>query len=196
MKTKVFGKEINRYYDVQRNTKEINTNGIKEQIFIKRPKVTVRVEEKCGKQLCEYEGEPKYSKDTNNLSFYISENEQVYVVSCKFRADLNEWHILTDKITSENEINKEEAKNELEELLCMFNEQIISSDERLTNYCNLHKLKPENTDCEELFDLVYPNCVFYIDDDTGKLEKYKYNDSFPNIHEILHGRGGYQCLMQ
>lgn len=190
MKTRVFGKEINKYYKVESKTKEINTNGIKEKFFIQRPELTVRIEEKRGKQLCEYKGEPKFNLFTGAMSFYISENELVNVGSCKFRADLNEWHIITDKITSENEINKEEAKNELEELLCMYNEQIISSDERLTYYCNLHKLKPANTDCEELFDLVYPNCVFYIDDDTGKLEKYKNNDIFPNINEIFHGGGG------
>ena len=45
----------------------------------------------------------------------------------------------------------------------MFNKEMIESDEKLKSYCNVHKLNPEETDCIELYKLVYSTdsyCIF------------------------------------
>ena len=50
-----------------------------------------------------------------------------------------------------------------------FNEQMTESNEQMSAYCKLHKLDPRDTDCEELFKIVYPNKEYEIVD--GKMKE-------------------------
>ena len=85
-----------------------------------------------------------------------------------FRADLNEIHLFSDYIVYENELNsKGDVEYGVDNLIREFNKAMIESNEEMLRYAKLHKLILEDTDCEELFKLVYPNSCFKIED--GKM---------------------------
>ena len=88
-----------------------------------------------------------------------------------FRADLNEMHLHTNKVVEEKDINKEDALSILEGQIKAFNKMMIESNNRLIVYCDLHKLSYEDTDCIELFKLVFPDDEYVIEDGVMKVKE-------------------------
>lgn len=159
MKTKILGQIITNKYSVDNKRKEIkNSDGNPKMIYGGKPELKKESEIKWA-DICEFEGDPRYNN--MHLGWYfdralnISEDEEVSVNEEIFRADLNELHLHTNKILKEIDLNKDEMEIALTNEMKSFNKEIIEADEKLKSYCLLHKLNPEETDCMELFKLVY-----------------------------------------
>lgn len=159
MKTKILGQIITNKYSVDNKRKEIkNSDGNPKMIYGGKPELKKESEIKWA-DICEFEGDPRYNN--KHLGWYfgralnISEDEEVSVNEEIFRADLNELHLHTNKILKEIDLNKDEMEIALTNEMKSFNKEIIEADEKLKSYCLLHKLNPEETDCMELFKLVY-----------------------------------------
>ena len=177
MITRVFGKKIENFYEVFHNWKQVeDDNGEIRTVYIDKPTINKarKVKEWC--ELCSYEGEPRYNSHNgwalyNNIN--ISENETVAIEEEIFRADLNEMHLHTNKVVEEKDINKEDALSILDGKIKAFNKMMIESNDRLRAYCDLHKLSYEDTDCIELFKLVFPDDEYVIEDGVVKAKKLK-----------------------
>ena len=179
MKSIVFGKKNEILYGVDYNTKTIlNEDGCTEEVPKGKPSLSKEVVKVADVEITSFEGKPYYNSGFSFWDVYghkinISEDEEVLIEQEVFRADLGELHIFTDKVVEEIETNKEEAEGELNRATCRFNQTLIHSNEKLISYCNLHNLDPANTDCLELFKLVYPDDDYEIVD--GKLVVAKKN---------------------
>lgn len=103
--------------------------------------------------ILEYEGTPQYEGELFK-SFYISEDEEVKIIKKYFRADLGAWIVETDKVLSEKHIGEKKCKQELAKVIKEYNKQKIESCDYLKTYCDIHKLSYEDTDYEELKDIV------------------------------------------
>lgn len=167
MKTKVLGQVITNKYSVDNKRKEIkDSNSESKMIYEAKPELKKESEIKWA-DICEFEGEPRYNSKrlvwnsiaSTSIGFSttisISENEEVSIDEEIFRADLNELHLHTSKVLKETDLNKDEMEITLENEMKLFNKEMIEADEKLKSYCVLHKLNPEETDCIELFKLVY-----------------------------------------
>ena len=148
MKTIVKGQNIEMHYVIKDCKKEDGT-------FFHRPYM-----ESDGKQykrtfetILEYEGTPQYEGEMFKL-FYISEDEEVRILKKYFRADLGAWIVETDKVLSEKHIGEKKCKQELAKVIKEYNKQKIESCDYLKTYCDIHKLSYEDTDYEELKDIV------------------------------------------
>ena len=180
MVTRVFGKIIENIYDVIYNMKQIEDNdGNIKAVYTEKPQINKTRKVREWSELCSYEGEPRYNSSGYAIVLgchyiNISENETVKIEDEIFRADLNEMHLHTDKIIEEKEVNKEDALSILDGKIKAFNKMMIESNDRLRAYCDLHKLSYEDTDCIELFKLVFPDDKYVIEDGVMKAkENYK-----------------------
>lgn len=181
MKTRVFGKKIENVYDVDHKWMQIKgDDGDFKTVYTDKPTITKEVKVKEWSELCEFEGSPRYNKNQNNsftmLRFYhnsinISEDEEVYIEEEIFRADLNELYLHTNKIIEERDVDKEDALSILDGQIKAFNKMMIESNNRLMAYCDLHKLAYEDTDCIELFKLVFPDDEYVIVDGVMKVKE-------------------------
>lgn len=179
MRTVVFGKKIETVYSVDYKWEQIDDAelGVK-TVYTGKPEIKTEKKLKEWCELCNYEGEPRYNSNkswwmnTNGFGLSkqmnISENETVNIEEEIFRADLHEMHLHTDKIIEETDVNKEESYDMLESQIKEFNRMMISSNDRLKSYCDLHKLAYEETDCIELFKLIYPGKQYVIEDGVMK----------------------------
>ena len=104
----------------------------------------------------------------------ISEDEAVSVGKEIFRADLNEMHLETDKVLEEVDINKEGSEEILSEQIRAFNSMMITSNEKLKAYCDVHNLAYEDTDAIELFKIIFPDKKYEIVDGVIKVQEVKY----------------------
>lgn len=165
MKTKVFGQRIKYSYSVDNKRKTITgSNGEPKMVYTDKPTMK-QIKNVEWVEICEFEGEPRYNSGTSMLwdnSINISEDEEVAIREEIFRADLNELHLHTSKVLEETDLNKNETDILLENEIKMFNKEMIESDEKLKLYCNIHKLNPEDTDCIELYKLVYSTDLYCI----------------------------------
>lgn len=183
MKTKVFGKKIVNFYEIKPNQKFIqDENGCDKQVFTAKPTITKVQNLDEWVELHSFDGEPRYNRKGNVAwgaydEINLSENECVKIEEEIFRADLNELHLHTDKIVEENDYEKECAELGYKTLIGEFNTQMIESNDKLKSYCEIHNLKPEETDCIKLFTIVFPNCQYEIID--GVIEKKSYIDAYP-----------------
>ena len=182
MITRVFGKKIENVYEVDHKWKQIEDNdGEMKTVYTSKPEINRIRKVKEWFELCSYEGEPRYNSHNgwalyNNIN--ISENETVAIEEEIFRADLNEMHLHTNKVVEEKDINKEDALSILEAQIKAFNKMMIESNNRLMAYCDLHKLSYEDTDCIELFKLVFPDDEYAIENGVMKVkEKPKFTSS-------------------
>ena len=176
MKTRLFGKKIENIYDVDRKQKEIkDDNGDIKTVYTSKPTITKETKVKEWSEICSYDGEPRYSDTHYSLFGYkecnISENETVRIDKEIFRADLNEMHLHTNKVVEERDIDKEDALSILDGQVKAFNKMMIESNDRLMAYCDLHKLTYEDTDCIELFELVFPDDEYVIEDGVMKVKE-------------------------
>lgn len=180
MITRVFGKKIENIYDVIYNMKQIEDNdGNIKAVYTDKPTINKARKVKGWSELCSYEGEPRYNSGCSFMFGYhdinISENETVKIEDEIFRADLNEMHLHTNKIIEEKEVNKEDALSILDGKIKAFNKMMIESNDRLRAYCDLHKLSYEDTDCIELFKLVFPDDEYVIEDGVMKVKEKSKN---------------------
>ena len=178
MKTKVFGKKIENVYSVNHNMKTIKDElGYYVEVYTGKPELIKTPEISKWVELCNFDGEPRYNKHSNLFGMIsvekinISENEEVDVEEEIFRSDLNEVHLHTDKIVEERDVNKENALSFLEAKIKAFNKMMIESNNRLMAYCDLHKLSYEDTDCIELFKLLYPEDEYIIKNGVMKVKE-------------------------
>lgn len=178
--TKLFGKNIEYVYSVKDNRLPNRTDdeaGVMR--FSAKPELKKEDKIVGWEQICEYEGEPAYTDD--NTMFYknktvnISDKEEVEIEKEIFRADLNEYHLFTDKILSEKDIDKMESEFYYERLVKKFNKSMILSNQEMKDHCDLYKLSYEDTDCELLFKKLFPGCEYEIVD--GNMVKRNQDDA-------------------
>lgn len=145
MKTIVQGKKISRYFEVW------EWKGI-DGVPYRRPEVC----DNYSKQKIEWETILEYEGTPQSLygRFYISETEKVYITDEIFRADLGNWVLHTDKVLSDKSFGKAKAEKELVEALKEYNKYKIESKDYLKKYCDIHKLSYEDTDYDELLEIV------------------------------------------
>lgn len=177
MRTVILGKIIEELYSVDSKLKEIeDENGEIKDVFTGIPVITKKEKIVDWREICSFDGEPRYNKKDSLFSwlshneFNISENETVRAECETFRADLNEIHVKTSKVLEIFDYNKYESESEHINLIYRFNEQMILSNEKLKAYCDLHKMSYTDTDCIELFKLVYPNEKYEVVDGTMRVE--------------------------
>ena len=166
MKTKVFGKKIENNYIIEPNQKMIkDENNCDKLVFTAKPTIIKKSNLVEWVELHSFDGEPRYNNYGTNINWIggynynqinLSKDETVKIEEEIFRADLNELHLHTDKIVEENDYEKEYAESEYKTLIGEFNTQMIESNDKLKSYCEVHKLNPEETDCIELFNIVFP----------------------------------------
>lgn len=177
MKTRVFGKKIEERYVV--NLHQATIEDEQRVVFTNKPELDKKTAILDWEELCSYDGEPRYnsSKYQENVfsnsynTMNISESERVVVEEEIFRADLNEMHLYTNKIVSKIEPNAVSATQEYNYAIKQFNKQMIMSNDQLKAYCNLHKLSYEDTNCVELFTVVFPGEQYEIKDGKMKIKE-------------------------
>lgn len=188
MVTRVFGKIIENIYDVDDKLVQItDENGDRKDVYKGKPDITKETKVKEWSELCSFQGEARYNKDLGiyygmtfnryGRTLNISEDDEVGVEKEIFRADLNEVHLRTDKVVEELDINKDSAECNLSNHIKAFNKMMIESNDKLKTYCDLHKLSYEDTDCIELFKLVFPNRLYIIRDGKMKVSDAMYVSS-------------------
>ena len=182
LKTIVLGKHIEKRYQVNNKQKMItDKNGESIVVFTGKPELNVSTTVVRNSKICAFKGQPQYNQHNNafygwmtsNNYLYISEDQQVTAERVIFRADLNEYHIYTDHVLSTTEIDRQQAEKDCERLIREFNHSMICSDNKLKTYCDVHNLNYEETDCLELFKIVYNHSSYEIQD--GKLSEIKYS---------------------
>lgn len=187
MKTVILGKKIKNIYEVNNKWKTIDDgNGSFKTVYTDKPSLKMTPHIKEWTEICSYDGEPRYNSNKGHFlavlggvyQINISEDEAVSVDKEIFRADLNEMHLLTDKVLEEVDINKEESEEILSEQIRAFNSMMITSNEKLKAYCDVHNLAYEDTDVIELFKIVFPDEKYEIVDGVMKVREIKY----PEIH--------------
>lgn len=164
MKNVVLGRVVDNYYKLVTNMKTINHNGEDISVFEKKPEMIKEAKIREWKEICSFKGEVNYNKNYEEHSFfsypyelYISESETVRIKQMKMRADLGEYHLCSDKILEETDVDKEIIEEAYEKLLGDFNYAMITSNDKMKDYCELHGLDMRKVDCEKVFNLVYPN---------------------------------------
>ena len=187
MITRIKGKNITNFYSVKANKtiKVINDNEPK-TIYTARPELIKEAKVEW-LEICSFEGDMSYDEvgsyyfGLGSKTIHISEDEKVNVNKVIFRADLNEKHVFTNKVIDEMDDCESKFSSEMifNNELSDFNAAMINSNDTMLTYCKLHKLFPEDTDCIELFKLVYPGETYEIVDGVMKKkeEVYKYEFS-------------------
>lgn len=168
MKSVVKGKLMKEFYSVKENTKVIKVDGEDKRVFTAKPCLKQETELTGWEDILTIDGEIRYNQEALLLGwrdlhrFNLSEDETVELEKAIYRADLGETHVFTNKVVKTDEVNKEECEGHLSKLLADFNEQMITSNASMLAYCKLHKLDLRETDCEEVFKLVYPGEKYEI----------------------------------
>lgn len=155
MKTIIKGKKIKHLYEVDFFQKEVEIDGKSKLVYYGVPSLKCK-DEITYERICEVDG------TLDNSLIYVSDNKRVSVDSRRFRTDLGVYEVLIDYVTSEEDVNKNESEILLAAHIPIFNEVMINSNERLRNYCEVHKLNPKETDVLKLWDVVYPENDFNI----------------------------------
>ena len=172
MKTIILGQKIENIYDVNHNWKTIkDENGNLKTVYTAKPTLNKTSIIKEWVKICSYHGEPRYNSTSSLFGglltqpqLNISENETIQIKEQIFRADLNEMHLRTNKILEEIDVDEQEARATLLEQIRAFNAMMITSNDKLQSYCDVHKLSYEDTDAIELFNIVFPNQCYEIKD--------------------------------
>ena len=181
MRTKIKGRNIRTEYSVEKNYKEEQEFGKIIQVFTEQPQLLQKSEIVSYPELFDID----ILCDTVSMlsyKFAISEDEILSVDNMIFRADLNELHIFTYKVCNEEEINKKESEAEYKKLIAAFNKQMIISNKRMMDYCDVNKLSYEDTDCTQLFRVIYPNSKYQIKNGVMMVMDANYIASDPMIY--------------
>lgn len=182
MRTVIYGKVIENAYEVDTKQKDIkDENGYVKTVYTDKPVVVKKSKVDHWVELYSYDGAPMYNSKLTAIAYFslghtinISEDEEVMIDNEIFRADLCEMQLRTNKVVNTIEINEWEAKNDCDFHVREFNEMMIESNEHLKAYCDLHKLVYEETDCIDLFKLVFPNNEYEIVDGVMKVKEGSY----------------------
>ena len=181
MRTVVLGKIIENHYSVDLKQKTTDKDGKIKTVYTDKPVVNKTTEIKDWKEICSFKGEPRYNKGHKELSFLntinISVDDYVSIIKEVFRADLNELHLFTDKVIEEIDIDKFEADELLVKHIKDFNKTMIESNDVMRDYCDLHCLSYETSDCIKVFNLVFPDKIYEIVDGVMKAKETKYLSS-------------------
>lgn len=176
MKYVVLGKKVQHKYSVDDKKVSVKENGETIKYFTGKPVIKNETEIAEYPEILRFEGELEincafgmFYHYSNMQHFNISENEEVGIEKKIFRADQNITYIYTDKICEEIDIDKEETETVHKNLLKEFNRTMIKSNPEMDRYCELHHLNYGMTDCFELFNYLFPNCMWKIEN--GKLVK-------------------------
>ena len=187
MKTVIFGKNIEEFYDVIPNYTVEQDDRTFKKVFQEKPNLKKEFNEESPIPIVTYDGEFDTNREPNGgflfhpFSNYIgkiniNETEAVNVEKVIFRADIQERHVFTDKVMNKEVFGKEEAEQEYAALMREFNSQMIESNDRLKAYCNVNKLNPEETDVAELWKVVFENVPYTISN--GKIIELKTSSVF------------------
>lgn len=184
MRTVIYGKVIENTYEVNTKQKDIkDENGEIKTVYMDKPVVVKKSKVDHWVELYSYDGTPMYNSKLAAIAYFslghtinISEDEEVMIDNEIFRADLLEMQLRTNKVVNTIEINEGEANDDCDFHVREFNKMMIESNEQLKAYCDLHKLVYEETDCIDLFKLVFPNKAYEIVD--GVMRAKKRNDGF------------------
>lgn len=176
MQTVLFGK--NRFITklIKKNKKKIELDGKEVEVFTAKPEL-IYDEKLTWEEMYRWDGEPHFNSNCAYIDpitdeINISENEVVRVIEKIFRADLNELHLHSDKVLKE-EVN-DDCEDKYKRFVKEFNKQMIESNEKLKERCDLYNLSYEDTDCEKLFKDVYgADKVYEIVD--GKMVESEFN---------------------
>ena len=173
MKSVVKGCIKKKEYSVVDNLKTITVGDENNSVFMDKPRLQYVTSVPSWKDILTVNGKIYYNGgEVSECGFNISEDETVHITKTVYRADLDEMHVFTDKVVETIEVDKVESEERFERLLADFNEQMINSNKSMLAYCKLHKLVPRETDCEEVFKLVYPGKRYkIIDGAMGVVEK-------------------------
>lgn len=159
MITRVMGKVTETYWYVESNNhKERKEDGTVEFVFDKRPELKSDVRELEPMEICRYEDKPNMDIPCGfyfPTSIHIGD-ECVEVLKSNFYADSDEYRQFVNKVVKNTDINQEESEEKYNLLIRDYNKQSIEGDEKLLAYCRLHHLDSEETDVDELREVVYP----------------------------------------
>ena len=170
MKFRVFGKYLKNEYKICNGKKSVRENGVTTEVFVKKPYYQCATVTKGHEEILTFEADCMLTNAGTrySLGYYdsinISEEEDVKIEKRVFRADLSETHLFTDKILGTDDSEKEKVEEAVDKLVKDFNKTMIKSNDKLRAYCDVHHLSYANTDCLELFKLVYPNKEWKIID--------------------------------
>ena len=180
MRSVVFGKIVHHNYSVDYHKKDIlDKDWCLKTVYTAKPELIIKDEVAFYKEILSFDGQPYYNKRKLGIYKYYEEininaEETVNVIEEVFRADLNEIHIYTSKVLEEEDIDKEHAEYIYADNIKMFNEQMINSNKQMLAYCKLHHLEPSDTDCIELFNVVYPDKSYEIVDGEMRVKEFNY----------------------
>lgn len=187
MKTILKAKEVIRIYKVNSGKTTEERNGIVRDYYTTKPTIEYDTKNEWNTEILSYDGEPAFNYYTNGGMFKfgftktedinISETETVRVENAIFRADLNEYHLHTNKVVKEIELNKIEAEEELKREIATFNRTMIESNDKMKRYCLEKDLNPEEHSPEEIFKFVYPNKGMKIVDGEIIAVSHLFNDN-------------------
>ena len=173
MQTVLFGQ--NRFITklIAKNKKKIELDGKEVEVFTAKP-MLIYDEKLTWEEMYRWDGQPHFNSNCTYVyplkdEINISENEVVRVIEKIFRADLNELHLHSDKVLKE-EVN-DDCEDKYKRFVKEFNKQMIESNEKLKERCDLYNLSYEDTDCEKLFKDVYGTSSYKIVD--GKMVEFK-----------------------
>ena len=182
MQTVLFGKNKTITKFIEENKKKIERDGKEVEVFTAKPKLMNKVEV-TWEEMFRWDGSPVYNENIAAPIYgiifkrmNISENEFVEIEESIFRADLNELHLHSDKVLKEE--TNDDCEDKYKRLVKEFNKQMIESNERLKERCDLYHLSYEDTDCEKLFKDVYDADKFYKIVD-GKIVESEFNSLKP-----------------
>ena len=178
MQTVLFGQNKTITKVIEENKKKIEIDGKEVEVFTTKPRLLNDVEV-TWEEMCRWDGEPFFNKEYTYPMFYsslfdklnISENETVEITKKIFRADLGEMHLHSDKVLKE--VINNDCEDKYKRLVKEFNKQMIESNEKLKERCDLYHLSYEDTDCEKLFKDVYGSDIYKIVD--GKMVESEFN---------------------
>lgn len=173
MQTVLFGQNKFITKLIEKNKKKIELNGKEVEVFTAKPEL-IYDEKLTWEEMYRWDGEPHFNSNYRYVyplkdEINISENEVVGVIEKIFRADLNELHLHSDKVLKE-EVN-DDCEDKYKRFVKEFNKQMIESNEKLKERCDLYNLSYEDTDCEKLFKDVYGTSSYKIVD--GKMVEFK-----------------------
>lgn len=188
MKNVILGANIETTYSVNTNLKNEKDGADFKAIYVGKPALVVDSKVVSYDEILSFDGEIRYNKEATPLYDYrkinISEEETVNIKKEIFRADLNELHVYTDKILSNEEIGKEKAEKSLKYHTRMFNRQMIESNEKMKLYCDVNNLSYEKTDCFQLFKLVYGHDCWDIDNGVMKEATLKVDLDTMKVYKV------------
>lgn len=166
MHVHINGKHIKYIYSVDRKTKDIETDNKKKTIFLGKP-VLVKHPEIKTETIQYLDCDLSFLASSYSYPTLMLDDEEVRIEKKFVDLRTGTLNLNISKILSEEDVNKNIVEMELRDCIEEFNREMIYSNEKLKNYCEVHNLAPELTDAIKLWKIVYPENDFNIMD--GKM---------------------------